>query len=502
MLPPNEFRAREERQFSKMDAGLHGKIYTIGMRVNRGRWHGGLALVALAVAACGDDGSSVDSAVQGEGGQDQFTEAGSGGGAGSGEWAGEGGSGAGASGSNAGQGGVGGGQGGQSGTAGDGGNAQGSCTTRITYGSFWIHDENHPEDFDVTSGIVTWDGACVSDGANSYATLSNGWKARFQGKGTCVIALDYSECEGVATTCQTRVTYGPAWKSDPNHPASYDDVKGTLAWNGVCHVEGSSSYARLSNGWTPYFKGKNTCDLAFRYTQCGGLYTNPVLDVSCPDPGVVFDGTQYVMACTGGSKNAFPLRSSPDLVHWKSKGHIFPAASKPKWAVTNFWAPEIHPVANGYVAYFTAQHTNGARSIGAATAPSALGPFEDIGKPLLNHASKIIIDANQYQDPNGKLYLVWKEVVGNGTPQRRVTIYGRELKANGVEFVGTRKELITMDKDWEKPHVEGPWLIDHGNWYYLFYSANEFSTKNYCVGVARAKSPLGPYKKADQPILR
>ncbi|HQB43049.1 MAG TPA: hypothetical protein PLV85_05560 [Polyangiaceae bacterium] len=110
MLPPNEFRAREERQFSKMDAGLHGKIYTIGMRVNRGRWHGGLALVALAVAACGDDGSSVDSAVQGEGGQDQFTEAGSGGGAGSGEWAGEGGSGAGASGSNAGQGGVGGGQ--------------------------------------------------------------------------------------------------------------------------------------------------------------------------------------------------------------------------------------------------------------------------------------------------------------------------------------------------------------------------------------------------------
>ena len=77
-----------------------------------------------------------------------------------------------------------------------------------------------------------------------------------------------------------------------------------------------------------------------------------------------------------------------------------------------------------------------------------------------------------------------------------------EMKANGVEFVGTRKELITMDKDWEKPHVEGPWLIDHGNWYYLFYSANEFSTKNYCVGVARAKSPLGPYKKADQPILR
>lgn len=375
-----------------------------------------------------------------------------------------------------------------------------TCSTRITYGSAWIHGPDHPDDFDTASDVVTWDGICAFDGANSYATLSNGWKPYFSGRGSCVIALDYTACPQAPSTCATRIAYGPGWKAAPNHPETYDDVGEAVLWSGVCRDNGGDSYGALSNGWTPYFSGTGACDLSFRYTQCGGLYSNPTRDVDCADPGVLYDGTRYVMTCTSGNApNAFELYTSPDLVHWQPSGNIFPAASKPSWAVSDFWAPEIHRVGNGFVAYYTARHKDGMLSIGAATAPSVLGPYKDLGQPLVHDVSTGFIDANHYQDPSGKHYLIWKEdgnAAGQSTP-----IHGQELAPDGLSLVGTRKTLITNDQGWEGPLVEGPWMIDHAGKYYLFYSANFYASAQYSVGVARADFPLGPYIKAPQPIL-
>src|SRR5687767_8882268 len=58
----------------------------------------------------------------------------------------------------------------------DGGPPPEPCTTRITYGSGWIHGPEHPAQHDDAAGIVDWDGNCTIDGPNSYATLSNGWR--------------------------------------------------------------------------------------------------------------------------------------------------------------------------------------------------------------------------------------------------------------------------------------------------------------------------------------
>ena len=374
------------------------------------------------------------------------------------------------------------------------------CKTRITYGSAWMHASNHPQDWDDVSGELTWDGACAFDGVNSYATLSNGWKPFFLGRGSCVIALDYQNCPSTPSACQTRVSYGPAWIPGPNHPQSYDDVAEAVLWNGVCRADGANSYAALSNGWDPHFTGAAGCDLSFRYTACGGLYANPVIDGDCADPGVVHDGTHYVMACTSGNAaDAFPIRVSPDLVHWQSKGHIFPASSKPAWAMSDYWAPEIHAVGNGFVAYFTARHQDGMLSIGAATAPAATGPFTDIGHPLVHDAGMGLIDATHYRDPNGKRYLIWKEdgnAVGKPTPIR-----GQELAVDGLSLVGSPTTLITNDLAWEDTLVEGPWMVDHGGQYYLFYSGNFFASEAYAIGVARGNSPLGPFTKASSPIV-
>jgi len=363
------------------------------------------------------------------------------------------------------------------------------CTTRITYGSSWFNPPGHSASYDVVKGKVTWDGYCkVDSSGNAYAKLSNGWKPYFKGR-NCVIALDYSgSCSGVPTKCGTRVSYGPSWLKAPNHPASHDDLSGALTWDGICHASGSQSWAQLSNGWKPYFSGSNGCDLAFRHTACGGLFANPVVGSDCPDPGVLKDGSTYYMVCTPGP--GYPIRSSKDLVHWKYHGPVFTSATKPSWASSHFWAPEMHKVGSKYVVYFSAKRSiNNVFAIGAAWSKSPTGPFKDIGKPLVVEPSPGAIDAHYFRASSGAHYVLWKvdgNAVGKATP-----IKIRPLSSDGLSVTGTAKTILSNTLAWEGALVEGPWMIQQGGYTYLFYSANGYASTSYGVGVARASSPLG-----------
>ncbi len=373
------------------------------------------------------------------------------------------------------------------------------CSTRITYGQAWMHPANHPSSEDVASGDVSWDGVCVDDGPNSYALLSNGWKPYFLGNGGCILALDHAGACGAKGACKTRVTYGAAWAAPPNHPASYDDVAGRLFSDGQCHDTGTQSFANLSNGWAPHFNGNGSCRLSFEYTECGGLYTNPTLP-GCADPGVIRDGSQYVLTCTSGNAaDAYPIYTSQDLATWAPQGHVFPAGHWPSWAKSDFWAPEIHKVGAHYVVYFSARGADGMLSIGAASAASALGPFTDIGQPLIHDPSMGLIDASEINAANGTSYVLWKEdgnAIGQSTP-----IHGQSLAADGLSLVGSPSTLITNDQAWEGAVTEGPFMVEHGGSYFLFYSGNSYANASYAVGVASAPSPLGPFMKAQGPIL-
>lgn len=382
----------------------------------------------------------------------------------------------------------------------DGGPPPAPCRTRITYGSSWIHPAGHPADDDDVAGRVTWDGVCVDDGPSSYAVLSNGWRPYFSGAGACVIALDVrGDCEEPPPAeCTTRVTYGSTWLHGPGHPAQHDDVRGALSWDGVCRSGSGGAFAQLSNGWQPHFAG--ACSMSFRYEQCGGLFANPVIARDCPDPGVARDGARYVMSCTGGGGgNTYRIRTSTDLVRWTEAGWIFPAGTQPSWATGDYWAPELHRVGSRWVAYFSARHRDGSLAVGAATAPDALGPYTDLGHPLVHEAYPGVIDAHHYQAPDGAHYLLWKRD-GNAVGQR-TPMFIQRIAADGVTRMGSPTEILSNDRTWEGDLVEGPWMIDHGGFYYLFYSANAYASTRYAVGVARASSPLGPFTKAPAPIL-
>jgi len=232
-------------------------------------------------------------------------------------------------------------------------------------------------------------------------------------------------------------------------------------------------------------------------------FDNAVVGFDCPDPGVLglTSGGHplFAMVCTGGR---LPVRLSDDLVTWRDSGGAILPSGKAPWSANGGrnWAPEIHAVAGKYVAYFTAVNGANVLSIGCASAAAPQGPFTDCGAPLVQDALGVI-DATFFEDPGGKKYLYYK-IDGNSVGQH-TPIYARELAADGLSFAAGSAAVEVLNNDtatWEGGVVEAPWVVKHGTDYLLFYSGNVYDAR-YRTGVARSKSPTGPFTKKGTPIL-
>lgn len=170
-------------------------------------------------------------------------------------------------------------------------------------------------------------------------------------------------------------------------------------------------------------------------------YTNPVVATEdAPDPGVVYcpESGLYLSTTTTGGVPAFRLRTSPNLVNWTDIGYMF--EKKFSWAGTDgYWAPEVHQVNGGYVAFYVARNAaTGTLSVGAAVSTSGkcTGPFEDIGQPLVTDTTSAKmgqIDPTYFADVDGRQWLIWKtdgNAVGQPTPIRIA-----QLTDNGTALV-------------------------------------------------------------------
>lgn len=226
-------------------------------------------------------------------------------------------------------------------------------------------------------------------------------------------------------------------------------------------------------------------------------YDNPILLGDNPDPGIRKMKNGYIMTTTGPN---FPLRFSNNLVDWETKGTVFAPGEEPKWVEKHLWAPE--PAVNKQgksIVIFNGSDFSNVQRIGMAIADNPEGPYVDIGKPLVSYGNTPLIDGHYYLDDDGKQYIYWKED-GNavGQPAR---IMVQQLDESGRELVGEAVECIRNDRDWEWEIVEAPELEKRGEWYYMFYSGQLYATERYAEGCARAKSPLGPWEKAERPFL-
>ena len=119
-----------------------------------------------------------------------------------------------------------------------------------------------------------------------------------------------------------------------------------------------------------------------------------MIDSNNPDPAAIALPTGgYLAVATSNyatdkyTESAFPIYFSQDLVDWELQGYVFPPGGWPVWCEHNMWAPEIHHVNGRFLAYFSCAAPNARHSIGVAVSQtdSYLGPYEDLGVPLVYH---------------------------------------------------------------------------------------------------------------------
>lgn len=129
------------------------------------------------------------------------------------------------------------------------------------------------------------------------------------------------------------------------------------------------------------------------------------------DPAVLkTDEGWFLVATSNDAPDAFPILRSHDLQTWEPMGFVFPKGQAPGWTavgrhVGDFWAPEMARVGDEYWLAYTARETSKALAIGLAKSRSPLGPWEDLGRPLLSGG---VIDSHIFIDDEGRPYLFWK----------------------------------------------------------------------------------------------
>jgi xylan 1,4-beta-xylosidase len=229
------------------------------------------------------------------------------------------------------------------------------------------------------------------------------------------------------------------------------------------------------------------------------VFENPVRALDLPDPSVIRTRDGYWATATSAEwAPHFPLLFSKDLVNWEPRGAVFPKT--PAWAKGNFWAPEIAEDRGTYFVYYTARGHDGRLAVAVATALKPEGPYTDHGSMVAQDLGSI--DAVPFTDDEGRRWLLWKE---DGNSRKQPTpIFLQALSDDGLKLIGDRRVILTNDAKWEGPVVEAPFVLKHGDFYYMFYSGAGCcgAACDYALGVARAQRMEGPWEKFPaNPIL-
>ena len=137
------------------------------------------------------------------------------------------------------------------------------------------------------------------------------------------------------------------------------------------------------------------------------------------------------------------------------------------------------------------------KKIGVAVADSPVGPFKDMGKPIITdspvgHGQQIDVDV--FTDPvSGKSYLYW----GNGY------MAGAELNDDMVSIKKETLKVMTPKGGTLKDYAyrEAPYVFYRQGLYYFLWSVDDTGSANYHVAYGTSDSPLGPIKVAKDPIV-
>jgi arabinan endo-1,5-alpha-L-arabinosidase len=221
------------------------------------------------------------------------------------------------------------------------------------------------------------------------------------------------------------------------------------------------------------------------------------------DPVIIKAGDSFYVFCTGPG---IPVRQSSDLYTWHNLGPAF--KEPPKWAADEFrgarapWAPDISFFNGTYHLYYAISQFGRNRSvIGLATSKS-LDPnspdfgWTDRGLVIETHQGDNwnAIDPNLVLDENGDPWLVagsfW-----TGIKMRRLD------RVTGLPSDSDTKLYSLASRQQSPRAIEGPFMIRHAGFYYLFVSFDQCCrgvNSTYKTLVGRSKSITGPFEDRDR----
>lgn len=233
------------------------------------------------------------------------------------------------------------------------------------------------------------------------------------------------------------------------------------------------------------------------------IFQNPVLKSDFPDPSILRVNNIYYSYATNAAGKNVQVARSQNLVDWEELPDAMPAL--PSWAQLGgsyVWAPDVIQIGDKFVMYYVARDSQSDRQcVGVAVSDKPEGKFKDTrDHPFICQAEQGgTIDPSPFRDGD-KLYLYFKND-GNccGLP---TYLHAQELAPDGLSLLGKPTQLMYNDKLWEGHVVEAPYMFKHNGKYYLFFSANDYSTDAYAVGYALCQTPLGPCEQAaENPVL-
>lgn len=218
------------------------------------------------------------------------------------------------------------------------------------------------------------------------------------------------------------------------------------------------------------------------------------------DPFVLRVGSTYYGYATNSAGANVPVMRSGDLADWEPAGDALPRL--PGWAQAGFtWAPVVMARGDRFALYYTVREpASGRQCISVASGAAPEGPFVDTGTgPLIFQLDRGgSIDPSPFVDTDGSAYLLWKS--DDNALDRPSSLWAQRVSTDGLALTGDPVELLRHDQRWERPLIEAPAMVRHGDAYYLFYSANWWESAGYCVGYAVGPGPTGPFTKATRRV--
>lgn len=255
--------------------------------------------------------------------------------------------------------------------------------------------------------------------------------------------------------------------------------------------------------------------------------SNPVVHTMatpfvCPDPFVWKPRYQdvYKIQCTGGGLKLGSAQALEVGSAFKYEGDCL-GGSPNEWASISYpdsrWAPENYESPDGQYNYLFFSDTQAADSdkhrLGWVSSKSGPNPqaYTQYSPSYLNlgNAAGGDIDSTVFEDTDGQTYLIWKTDDNSvGSTVTHVWIQGLSFSNGSVALLGSPRVLMDSTGLWWVDSwvdggslIEGPEMVKHNGYYYLFFAAGKFCMDTYTEGVAMSTSLFGPYEKMGSPLL-